>query len=285
MPAPAAGVRWVHCMPMSIARLLLPATLLWCALVTGVLAGPSSVYLEELTSAEVAGALREGHTTLIIPVGGTEQNGPHMALGKHNVRARILSGRIAQQLGNALVAPVLSYVPEGSVSPPTEHMRFAGTISVPEGAFKSILEAAARSFRQHGFRDIVLLGDSGNYQPALREVVQRLNRDWAKSGTRAIFAERYYRATQTTYIGLLKGRGLSEAQIGTHAAVADTSLLMALEPALVRPGLFDAAAREGKTGGTGGDPRGSSAELGQLGVQAIVQQSVAEIRAAVSAPR
>ena len=64
-------------------------------------ADSTSVYLEDLTTAEVASAIRSGTTTIIIPVGGTEQNGPHMALGKHNARARILSGRIAQAVGKS----------------------------------------------------------------------------------------------------------------------------------------------------------------------------------------
>ena len=72
---------------------------------------------------------------VIIPIGGTEQNGPHMAIGKHNVRVKLLAGKIAAALGNALVAPVLPYVPEGRVDPPTAHMRFPGTITVPEDAF------------------------------------------------------------------------------------------------------------------------------------------------------
>ncbi len=262
------------------------------ALLTGLLLGQgavraaqASVFLEELTSAEVAAALRNGHTTIIIPVGGTEQNGPHMALGKHNVRVKAISGRVAQLLGNAIVAPVLSYVPEGNITPPTEHMRFAGTISVPELAFKSILEATARAFKQHGFRDIVLLGDSGNYQAALKAVALRLNRDWARSKTRAHFVAEYYGATQTTYVAALQAKGLSDTQIGTHAATADTSLLMAIDPTLVRPELFAQAASAGRAGGTGGDPRPSSAALGQLGVEAVVQQTVAAIRNALSAPR
>ena len=58
-----------------------------------------------------------------------------MALGKHNVRAKVLAGKIASALRNALVAPVVSYVPEGAITPPTAHMRYAGTISVPDEAF------------------------------------------------------------------------------------------------------------------------------------------------------
>src|SRR5450432_3438358 len=81
-----------------------------------------SVYLEELTWTELRDALAAGTTTIILPVGGTEQSGPHMALGKHNVRAKVLAGRIATQLGNALVAPVVAYVPEGPVDAPNGHM-------------------------------------------------------------------------------------------------------------------------------------------------------------------
>ena len=95
----------------------------------------SSVYLEELTSPEVAAAVHSGKTTILVPIGGTEQNGGHIVLGKHNVRARILAGDIAERLGNALVAPVVAYVPEGAIEPPTGHMRQPGTISVPEEHF------------------------------------------------------------------------------------------------------------------------------------------------------
>src|SRR5215470_18155480 len=89
---------------------------------------PDTVLLEELTWTELRDLVQSGKTTIIVPIGGTEQNGPHMALGKHNVRVKILAERIARELGNAIVAPVLAYVPEGGLSPATGHMRFPGTI-------------------------------------------------------------------------------------------------------------------------------------------------------------
>ena len=241
-----------------------------------------SVYLEDLTTAEVSATLRAGHTTLIIPVGGTEQNGPHMALGKHNTRVHVLAGRIATRLGNAVVAPVLAYVPEGNINPPTEHMRFAGTISIPDSTFRAVLSGAAQSFRQHGFTHIVLLGDSGNYQSSLQTVADSLNKSWTGSPARAHSVGSYYTTTQTTYVDALKARGLSAAQIGTHAGVADTALLMAVAPQMVKPELLALAAREGRAGGTGGDPRAATAELGQLGVDAIVSQTVDAIRRATA---
>ncbi len=85
---------------------------------------PGTVFLEDLTWTEVRDALAAGTTTVIIPTGGTEQNGPHMVLGKHNYLVRYKAGEVARRLGNALVAPVMAYVPEGDVDPPTGHMRF-----------------------------------------------------------------------------------------------------------------------------------------------------------------
>jgi len=99
-------------------------------------AAAGTVLLEQMTWTEVRDALRAGKTTVIIPVGGVEQSGPYIALGKHDRRVAILSERIARALGNALVAPVVAYVPEGNTSPPSEHMRFPGTITVPPAVFE-----------------------------------------------------------------------------------------------------------------------------------------------------
>jgi creatinine amidohydrolase/Fe(II)-dependent formamide hydrolase-like protein len=235
-------------------------------------------YLEELTWTEVRDALAAGTTTIILPVGGTEQSGPQMALGKHNVRVKMLAGRIATVLGDTLVAPVVAYVPEGNISPPTEHMRFPGTISVPVAAFKGTLEGAARSFRQAGFTQIVLIGDHGGYQRQLEEVADQLNRAWHGTPAHAHFIAAYYRATQTAYVQALRGQGLSDAEIGSHAGVADTSLMLAVDPSLVRTDRL--AEAHGAGSGVLGDARRSSAALGRLGVDLIVNDTVAAIRKA-----
>src|SRR5437588_1605929 len=127
-------------------------------------ATPASVFVEDLTWTELRDLIAAGTTTVIVPIGGTEQNGPHMAIGKHNVRVKLLAGKIAAALGNAVVAPVLSYVPEGNLDPPSGHMRFPGTISVPEDSFEKTLEYAARSFKVHGFHDSVPLRPHGSTQ-------------------------------------------------------------------------------------------------------------------------
>jgi creatinine amidohydrolase len=240
-----------------------------------------SVFLEDLTWTELAAQIKAGRTTIILPVGGVEQSGPHMALGKHDARVTVLSERIARDLGNALVAPVVAYVPEGSLSPPTEHMKFPGTITVPVAAFREILTSAAMSFRLHGFRDVVILGDHGGYQTDLKAVADDLNRRWASTPTRAHYIAAYYQATQTTYVDALRRRGYSTAEIGVHAGLADTSLTLATDPRMVRR---DRLVHPGPADGVRGDPTRASAQLGDLGVNAIITETTAAIRAAVRRP-
>ena len=242
----------------------------------------ASVYIEEMSSSELRDRIAAGTTTILIPIGGTEQNGPHMALGKHNVRARVLARQIAQRLGNTVVAPVIAYVPEGSIHPPVAHMRFTGTISIPDATFESLLEATARSFKQHGFHDVVFLGDHGGYLKNEEHVATRLNREWlADPNCRVHALLDYYRITQTAYVADLRSRGFTDAEIGTHAGLADTALAMAIDKSLVRANALASNTKPSERDGVYGDPRRATTELGQLGVQRIVDSSVAAIRALI----
>jgi creatinine amidohydrolase/Fe(II)-dependent formamide hydrolase-like protein len=241
-----------------------------------------SVFLEELTWVELQAQVKAGKTTILVPIGGTEQNGPHMVLGKHNVRVKALAGKIASELGNALVAPVIAYVPEGAVEPPTAHMRFPGTITVTPAAFESVLASTARSLRAHGFRDIVFLGDHGGYQRNEEAVASRLDREWANTSTRVHALTDYYRAAEAEYPAALAARGYAKAEIGTHAGLADTSLALAVDPSLVRTGELASSRSLDAAHGVYGDPRRASAELGRLGVETIVRRSVESIRRATA---
>jgi creatinine amidohydrolase/Fe(II)-dependent formamide hydrolase-like protein len=245
-------------------------------------ATPPPLALESMTSPELAARIAAGATIAIVPIGGTEQNGPYMTLGKHNARVAVLAARIAERLGNAVVAPVVAYVPEGAVSPPQAHMRYAGTISIPERAFESTLEGAAASLRQHGFRDIVFLGDHGGYQASLARVAARLDKAWAGSPARVHAIPEYYRASSSGYDATLAAKGHSRAEIGTHAGLADTSLTLATAPQDVRSDALRAASDPSAAPGVAGDPRRASAALGEAGVDAIVASTVEAIRKAVA---
>lgn len=237
----------------------------------------TEVEIERMTSPEVRAAIEAGKTTIIIPTGGTEQNGPHMVLGKHNFIVRETARRIAEKLGNALVAPVLGYVPEGDIEKREGHMAYAGTLSVPPPIFAAVLEAAADSFRAHGFKTIVLLGDSGPNQEPQRIVARQLNAAWAAQGVRVVSPDSYYGANGA--VDWLKAQGESEAAIGTHAAIRDTSELLAVFPAGVHKDRM-AADKDGVIG----DPARASAERGEKFLTLKVEAAVKDIEAARTMP-
>jgi creatinine amidohydrolase/Fe(II)-dependent formamide hydrolase-like protein len=278
---------WLHLRrrPLLVAMV---AVFGWLAslILTAVAQAPDSVQLEQLTWTEVRDAVRAGKTTIIIPAGGTEQSGPYIAVGKHNVRVVALSERIARQLGNALVAPVIAYVPEGNIDPSTSHMRFPGTITVPTDVFERTIEAAAESFRIHGFSTIVLLGDHGGYQASLKAAADRLNRRWGSGHSapqaRALYVPEYYQAVETTFAGELQARGFGP-DLGTHADLKDTALMLAIDPSMVRLKQLQAGAKpDASVGVYGGDPRRASAALGRLGADAQVSAAVQAIRRATT---
>ena len=237
---------------------------------------PDTVFLEELTWTEVRDAVKGGKTTVIVPTGGTEQNGPHMALGKHNVIVRHAAEQIARRLGNALVAPVLAYVPEGDIEPPTGHMRFPGTISLPDEIFTKVVEYAARSLKVSGFRTIALIGDSGPNQRGLQAVAARLSREWARSGVRVHWVSDYYDGTG--FAAWLRAQGEPPGDIGRHAGLADTSQLMAVAPALVRADRL-APGGDAAVTGVSGNPARASAAYGQKGLDLRIAAAVAQIEA------
>lgn len=236
---------------------------------------PPSVFLEELTWTEVRAAIDAGHTTVIVPTAGTEQNGPHMVLGKHRYIVNHAAGMMAEELGDALVAPAMVYVPEGNVDPPSGHMRMAGTITLPNEFFMNTLEYAARSLASHGFTDIVFIGDSGGNQRGMESVAGTLNQEWAGSGVRVHFVGDYY--AEHGFDEWLVSQGVPRDRIGSHAGVSDTSQLLYVAPEHIRGSeLAPGGGFEGS--GVNGDPTLATAEFGRMGVRLKVDAALRQIR-------
>ena len=238
-------------------------------------APPDRVFLEELTWTEVRDLLAAGKTTVLVASAGNEQNGPHMVLGKHEYIVRHAADRIARELGNALVAPIVTFVPEGAIDPPSGHMRYPGTITLPNVYFMKICEYAARSLKAHGFTDIVFIGDSGGNQDGMEEVALALNAEWRGGKTRVHFVPEYY--SGNGFVEWLKTQGETEESIGSHAGISDTSQLLAVAPRHIRK---DKLAKGGGFEGSGvsGDPTRASAEYGKKGMELKVETAVARIR-------
>ncbi len=264
--------------------LALLATLQIVAAPEGSGTGPDTVFVEELTWTEVGARVRAGTDSVLVATGGTEQNGPHMVLGKHNFIIRHAAERIARELGNTLVAPVIAHVPEGGLDPPTGHMRYPGAITLPEEHFKAILEYTARSFALHGFRNVIFIGDSGGNQRGMAEVAEMLNGEWEAEGdpARVLFVSDYYRGNG--FGEWLGEQGFSDEQIGSHAGITDTSQLWFVDPDQIREG---ARVKDGGFEGSGvrGDPTLASPELGEQGMRFKVETTVRVVREMLQALR
>lgn len=236
-------------------------------------APPPSLWLADLTWEETCGAIAAGFRTVIVPTAGLEQNGRHAVLGKHRRVVTTASERIASEVGHVLIAPVVDYVPESRIDPPAGHMRFAGTISVPERVFEAVLESAARSLRQHGFTLVAFVGDSGDSQASQARVAARLAGEWNGGGV--LHVSDYY--AKNGQVDFLKARGETDATIGTHAGIRDTSELLAVDPAAIRPGAitrdptYDAD-------GSDGDPTRATPALGDELLRLKVSAAAAQIR-------
>lgn len=259
-------------------RLAFGLSLALCALPLTAQRPPDTVFLEDFTWDEVRDLQKAGKRTIIIGTAGQEQKGPHMVMGEHKYVLTHTTEKIARALGDALVAPIITYVPEGSWENRRGHMAMAGTITLPEDRFRDLLTHTARSFKAGGFTHIVLIGDSGGNQTGMREVAAMLNAEWAGS-VRVTFVGDYYAKSVDDMRKYLLGRGFTEEDIGNHAGMLDTSELMAVNPKLVRR---DKLAKAGGFSGSGvsGDPTKASAEIGQALLKIKIDNALAQIRAA-----
>lgn len=243
----------------------------------------TSYHLEDLTWPEVKARMEHGARTIIIPSGGTEQNGPAIAIGKHNWIAQYASGEIARQLGDALAAPLIAYVPEGRVNPPEGHMRFPGTISVTPDDYARILEDAARSFKQEGFTTICFIGDHGGDQQPEEQAAAKLNEEWAGQGVRVIAVTDYY--TGKNAQAWVKAEHIPVKDPQAHAGFMDASEVMAIKAGGVREKLFKAyTPQDFSTFGARGDETHATATYGKKLLSLRIEAAVNQIRHDMKTP-
>ena len=245
---------------------------------------PGDPYIEQMTWTEIRDAMAAGKRTVIIPTGGTEQNGPHMVMGKHNYIITHAAGLIADELGNALVAPTIAWVPEGTY----ERESFGdkpGVITNPSPSYNHLLEAAARSLESHGFDQILFIGDSGGNQNGLEEVAGRLGEEWADKGVKVFALVDFYRKGQEySRAWLMAEYGYDMATIGSHAGITDTSAVMYVFPDGVRNHLRMPGGGRPDAGVTG-NPTLATPEIGQMVVKFKVVGALQQYRALTAPPR
>ncbi len=206
-----------------------------CADAPNPLPMPNTVWIEEMTWMDVRDSLKAGHTTAIIATGGMEPNGPWLVTGKHNYVLKTNCEAIARKLGNALCAPIVEFVPEGRIDPPSGHMRSPGTISLREETFEALLTDIAHSLKMHGFKNIVMIGDSGGNQAGQKAVADKLTVQFAGAALVATIPG-YYTAPPGTP-NVLRQLGVTKDGMpddGLHDSPGITLNMLLTDPNSVR---------------------------------------------------
>ena len=241
---------------------------------------PDTLFIDELTWEETRDLLKAGKTTVIVPVGGTEKNGYHMVLGKHNYVVTFAANEMARKLGNTLIAPTLQYVPEGDPD-----RQVPGAISLPSPAYDAVLDAAARSLQAHGFKEILFIGDSGGNQAGMVAVAKALNEAWKDAGTKVYALTDYYEGGREHYRAWMEAAfGYDDATVGAHAGVSDTSQMLYVRPAGIRKDRIQPWGGPADSG-VSGDPLKATAEIGRMGIAYKVNAGLNQLKALKAPPQ
>ncbi len=189
-----------------------------------------NVWIEELTMMEVRDALAEGKTTALILTGGIEQNGPYLTTGKHNHVLSVMGESIARRLGDALIAPIVTLEPGNP-----DNSRSPGTVVLSRATYQAMLTDMATSLKSQGFRNIILMGDSGGNRGPMAAVADALSTAWRGGSTGIYHIPEYYNYDDVvTYQRDVVGVDEDPRLEGLHDDYYITSIIMNDDPRHVR---------------------------------------------------
>jgi creatinine amidohydrolase len=243
---------------------------------------PRSLFIEQLTWMEVRDHVGRRYSRVIIPTGGIEQNGPFVALNKHDLITKRLAVEVATRLGDTFVAPIVSFVPQGSIQPPSGHMLYPGTISLSEETFVRLLVDIGLSCATHGFKEIIILGDSGGSQTGMERAASKLTKALATSGARALYIGAFY--DYAAVRALIASRNIPQHPEKFHEDLAFTAQLLAIDPSAIR---YEERIKAGFTT-LGGAPLTDFQMLQSLGESIITtraDETAKAIKAQVTEPK
>ncbi|MGE0441128.1 MAG: creatininase family protein [Gemmatimonadales bacterium] len=248
-----------------------------------------TLHLEQMRSPEVGAALAAGYTTAVFAVGAVEQHGPHLPMFMDAEHGTRMAEEVARRYGHALVAPTIR------VGCSDHHMSFAGSLTVRPETLEALCRDYCTSLARHGFTRILIVPTHGGNFAPLRAMEDRLRESVAPAARVLIYTDvmdliAVWRRVAGEHLGLAD-------RVGGHADIAETSVMLALHPALVRMDLAADGYRElvddaalariiadglqsVTANGIMGDARGATAELGELCLAAVADRMTAVFREA-----
>ena len=179
---------------------------------------------------------------------------------------------MARKIGNTLVAPTIQYVPEGDPD-----RQSSGTISLPSPAYDQLLDAAARSLKAHGFKEILFIGDSGGNQAGMRAGGQGAERGMEGRGREVFALTDYYEGAATYRAWMEAAFGYDDTIVGVHAGISDTSQMLYVYPAGIRKDRLMPWGGPADSGVTG-DPMKATADIGRMGIVFKVNAGIGQYR-------
>jgi creatinine amidohydrolase len=238
-----------------------------------------SVWTEELTWMEIRDAIKAGKTTGLILTGGVESNGPYLATGKHNFVLKVAGEAIARKLGNALVAPILTLEP----GRPDGDRVAPGSVVLSQATYRAVLTDMASSLRGMGFTTVIMMGDSGGNQGAMKDVSAALDEKYQASGTRFYFVPEYYDYTSVQKLIQESGikeqieLGASQGSDRIHDEYGIDALMALYDPKSIR---IDQRTKANKTtiNGVSLLPMSKTLEMGKKIVELRAQLTVDAIK-------
>ncbi len=248
------------------------------------------VEFDRMTWPEVKAALAAGKTTALFYTGGTEQRGPHVVNGGHNLLGPLIVKEIALKLGNAIAMPVLPWTPNEATP------ELPGTIGLTNDILFVVLERVSEQAIKTGFKNVVLMADhGGGTSPdggVYAAVAKKLDAKYAPQGIHVFYADHPYTKAREDYTKILKERGYPDSG---HAGLPDTSELMAKEdgtwvrkellPKAVGTPMVDGKPKPGgpddPKNGIMGDARRSNVEIGNLRFNMKVDYAVKQINSLI----
>ena len=222
-----------------------------------------AIRLAELSWPEVAD--RDRDLVLAVPVGSTEQHGPHLPLSTDTDVAVALAEELARRRADVIVAPAVAYGSSG------EHAGFAGTLSIGPEATESLLVELGRSATATASRLLLVSAHGGNAEPVAR-AAERLR---AEGTDLLVFCPRFPGDAHAGWTETSVQLALHPRLVhGDRLTAGNTTELASLMPALRQDGVWAASPN-----GVLGDPRGASAEHGRQLLAACVDELCAAVRA------
>ena len=240
---------------------------------------------EQMSWPEVGALVAQSGSVAVIPLGSTEQHGPHLPLATDTWIADSLAEGFCNQVARAVRLPALA------LGCAEEHLGFPGTLSLRPEHLRGVLSDVLSSLHRQGFERAFLFSAHGGNAGPLRAMADDLHR--AAAGLQLILFDEWDELIEEIH-ALAREAGVSPEAAGHHAGEFETSILRLIGPAAVRgeriePGLrvptrgaqkvFYPSLRRNAPSGVVGDARDADAQRGRRYLECWVERMVRAYRA------